>query len=405
MKKIKSLVISMVMTLALLLGVIPQGIVNETVSAASLSYPAQAINFAAYTTNRNLNLSGTSLNTQVASGAVTENWRINYVSAGVYNIISMSNDSYLTAGTNSLSTASANSGTSQQWKIEGVQKDCEGYYLYYKITSVATGQALTYYQSSNTVSVTSYTGDGAQKWKLNSYGAQGFAANCKISAGEKACTIGGVLGKTVYVDTVDELESALDSADPATVVLSANLDMKSAGFTRIRDNKTLVGSYSKKTLQDCQLRTNNEYGTAGDNPSDNIVIFNIDFQAVNVEDKILLQIWSSRQIWIDHCTFNSKLNRNKDEVGKFIWLNTPYDSYMDAKDNGRSPDFITISYCTFTNRYWTVAYGTQNTETTRCRTSVMYNKWDNCARRCPQIGNGIGHIYNNYHTFTSNDPS
>ena len=82
-------------------------------------------------------------------------------------------------------------------------------------------------------------------------------------------------------------------------------------------------------------------------------------------------------------------------MGKFIWLNTPYESYLDAKDNGRSPDYITISYNTFKNRFWTVAYGTQNSETSRCRTTLMYNWWDECVRRCPQIGSGSGHIYNN----------
>ena len=33
----------------------------------------------------------------------------------------------------------------------------------------------------------------------------------------------------------------------------------------------------------------------------------------------------------------------------------------------------------------------------------MYNMWDSCIRRCPQIGNGTGHIYNNYHV--NNDGS
>ena len=28
----------------------------------------------------------------------------------------------------------------------------------------------------------------------------------------------------------------------------------------------------------------------------------------------------------------------------------------------------------------------------------MYNWWDECVRRCPQIGNGSGHIYNNYYS-------
>ena len=76
MKKIKTIMISMIMTLSLLIGIIPNTDVSEVVTAASLSYPAQAMNFAAYTTNRNLNLSGSSLNTQVAAGKATENWRI-----------------------------------------------------------------------------------------------------------------------------------------------------------------------------------------------------------------------------------------------------------------------------------------------------------------------------------------
>ena len=70
---------------------------------------------------------------------------------------------------------------------------------------------------------------------------------------------------------------------------------------------------------------------------------------------------------------------------------------MDAKDRLRSPDYITISYCKFSNRYWTVAYGTQNNEITRDRTTLLYNWWNKNVRRCPQLGNGIAHIYNNYY--------
>ena len=45
--------------------------------------------------------------------------------------------------------------------------------------------------------------------------------------------------------------------------------------TRIRDYKTLVGSFQKNTLYNPYFRTNNEYGTEGDEPSDNIVIRNL----------------------------------------------------------------------------------------------------------------------------------
>jgi len=70
---------------------------------------------------------------------------------------------------------------------------------------------------------------------------------------------------------------------------------------------------------------------------------------------------------------------------------------MDKKDRLRSIDYITISYCKFTNQYWTVAYGTQNTEITRDRTTLLYNWWNKNVRRCPQLGNGIMHVYNNYY--------
>ena len=370
--------------------------ISATVQAA-VTYPKQAVNFTAYTTDKNLTESGTSIVGVSASGILAENWEIVYVSNGVYNIISMNDGKYLTGASDGTVSASTYSGNSpQQWKISGVKKDYDGYYLYYQITNVYTGKALTFYQGDNVVALESYTGDAAQLWKLNLYGQQGFSANCKTSSGEKAATIGGVLGKTVYASNASTLINYLNSTDPLTIVVSGTIDMKSYSNTRIRDNKTIIGAYSGGVLRDCQLRTNDAYGATNDNPSDNIVFRNIDFEAVNVEDRILVNIWSSRQIWIDHCTFNSSLTRAKDEVGKFIWINTPYDNYLDAKDLYRSPDYVTISYCTFTNRYWTVAYGTQNNETTRCRTSLMYNMWSQNVRRCPQIGNGTGHVYNNY---------
>ncbi len=406
MKKLKSIICAVVMGISCVvssLSGLPSGSYRTmTAEAASVSYPKQAINFAAYTTNRNLIVSGTAVKTDEAAGKSVENWEIVYVSNGVYQIVNMSDGKYLTASGETVTMAAASSNTSQQWKIEGVKKDFEGYYLYYKITSVSTGKALTYYQGNNLIGLAGYEGDGAQLWKLNAYGEEGFSANCKVSQGEKACDIGGVLGKTVTASTADELETYLNSTEPLTVVLTADIDMQKKSHTRIRDYKTLVGSYSANTIYDSQFRTNNGDGVEGDNPSDNIIIRNIDFQAVNRANRILVNIWSSRNIWIDHCSFTSKLSYDRtgngqDEVGKFIWINTPYDNYKDAKDLSRSPDYIGISYCVFTNRYWTVAYGTQNDEITRCRTTLSYNKWDKDVRRTPQIGNGSGHIYNNYY--------
>ncbi len=395
--RLRNLLLAAIVTVSTIFGTIQPITGNVTTVEAAVSYPKQAVNFTAYTTDKNLTESGSSVIGKTAAGTSAENWEIVYVSDGVYNIVSMNDGKYLTAASDgSVSAASYSGNSPQRWQISGVKKDYDGYYLYYKITNVYTGTALTYYQGNGGVGVASYTGDGAQLWKLNLYGQQGFSANCVTSSGEKAANIGGVLGQTVYASDASTLVNYLNSTSPLTIVVSGTIDMKSYSNTRIRDYKTIVGAYSGGTLQDCQLRTNDAYGATNDSPSDNIVFRNLNLNAVNVEDRILINVWSSRQIWIDHCSFNSSLNRNKDEVGKFIWINTPYDSYYDAKDIGRSPDYVTISYCTFKNRYWTVAYGTQNSETTRCRTTLMYNTWDQNVRRCPQIGNGSGHIYNNY---------
>ena len=176
--------------------------------------------------------------------------------------------------------------------------------------------------------------------------------------------------------------------------------MKYEKNTRIRDYKTIVGSFKYHTIYDSRFRTNDPLGK--DDPSDNIILRNLDFEARDDGDRILLSFWSSRQVWIDHINFNSTISYNRkgdgqDGVGKFIWINTPYPDRPDSKDLNRSPDYITVSYCKFTNKYWCFAYGTQNSEITRDRTTLLYNWWHQNVRRCPQLGNGICHVYNNYY--------
>lgn len=105
--------------------------------------------------------------------------------------------------------------SAQRWNIVGVQNDFDGYALYYKIVSNAdSNQALTFSPETNTFSTTAYTGAAYQKFKLNCDGLEGFAANCQVAEGEKAGTIGGLLGKTVIVSTVSDFKSALDSTEP-----------------------------------------------------------------------------------------------------------------------------------------------------------------------------------------------
>ena len=401
-KRLLTLLVAVCLVMTVCLAIVIPG---RDVNAAT-GYPLSKFRIGVGDTVNNVNISGFSdgskLNTWNENGEDNEKWYLNYVQKGVYEIVNVKTGYVITNNNGTAVIAQNKHDNSQRWKIEGVKKDYEGYYLFYKIVNSSdSSKALTFNAVDNTIRVENYTGNDYQLFKINLDGLEGFAANCNTANGQKAGTVGGLFGKTVYASNVNDLKKYLDLAEPLTIVVNGNIDCSQAGYMRIRDNKTLVGAYSTPVINDCQLRTNNEYGK--DEPSDNIVIRNVNFLAKKNANKILVQIWSSRNIWIDHCTFNSTLTRSKDEVGKFIWVNTPYESYYDAKDLKRSPDYITLSYNVFKNRYWTVAYGTQNSETSRCRTSVMYNMWRDCVRRCPQLGNGYAHIYNNYYVNTSSN--
>ena len=372
-------------------------------AVAAVSYPVQYFRFGMADTDANINASAMQLIPDAQNGTNAEKWSLNWISDGVYEIVSADSGLILTANGSGVSLSKDIDDASQRWKIEGVKKDFDGYYLYYKITSNADSTKALSFSESSGFSLAAYKGDTYQQYKLNLDGCEGWAANAMTPSGEKACTIGGLLGETVYVSTADDLEAQLKTTEPKTIVVTGNIDMQKKSHTRIRDNKTLVGCYGSHTIYDSYFRTNNEYGTEGDEPSDNIVIQNLKMIAKNVPNRILITIWSSRQIWIDHIYYESQLSYDRtgngqDEVGKFIWINTPYETYMDKKDLDRSPDYVTISYCHMKNRYWTVAYGTQNKELTRDRTTLLFNWWDQNVRRCPQLGNGSAHIYNNYYS-------
>lgn len=403
-KKFCSVLTSAVVGIACMSGVIsvPDSEYELTANAA-VSYPAQEFRLAMSDTDNNVVSDGVSLLPSVETGADNEKWSLNYVSSGVYEIVNSADGKILTANGSEVSLSNDTDSANQRWNIEGVQKDFDGYYLYYKITSNANSSLALTYTDGSGFGLSEYSDGEYQKYKINLDGLEGYAANCMTPDGEKAGTIGGLLGEVVYVSTADELEKQADTIEPKIIVVTADIDMQKKSHTRVRDNKTIVGCYGNHTIYDSQFRTNNEYGNEGDNPSDNIIFRNLKMVAKNVPNRILINVWSSRQIWIDHIYFESQLSYDRtgdgqDEVGKFIWINTPYDSYMDAKDRLRSPDYITISYCHLKNRYWTVAYGTQNDEITRDRTTLLYNWWDEDVRRCPQIGNGSAHVYNNYYS-------
>lgn len=394
-----------VMALAALHGSLPAAEKTAmTAAAAGTDYPVQELRFGIGDTNRSISISDTAEQAYVSSlsefdaGTDAAKWYLNYISAGVYEIVN-SATGYVLTDANGFPVISADvDGSNQRWQIAPVQQDSEGYDLYYKIVSNGdSSAALTFDANSNSLSLNSYSGDIYQKFKLNLDGLQGYAANAMVDGQEKAGTIGGLLGETVFVDTDDELKNAMLSDQPLTIVLTTDLDWHPYGQQEIRSYKTLVGAYGV-TLKDAQIRTCPNDTDSSTPPSDNLVFRNLRLLAKDSTNCMLFNIYSSRQIWIDHCSFVSELPRSVDEVGKFIWCNSPFGGTWVS----RATDFITISYCSFYNRYWTalfasVSYEVPSNEKIRCRISFLYCKWEECVRRCPQMGSAYGHVLCNFY--------
>ena len=100
--------------------------------SAAESYPVQKFYIGIYNTNRNINSSNTALKSDTQNGTNTEEWSLNFVSSGVFEIVNSANDYVLTSNDSGVYLANDNDNSSQRWRIEGVEKDFDGYYLYYK---------------------------------------------------------------------------------------------------------------------------------------------------------------------------------------------------------------------------------------------------------------------------------
>lgn len=370
-------------------------------AAAETRYPVQQFRFGIGDTNRSVMASSAQSGAYLSSvkqgngGTSAEKFSLNYISAGTYEIVSAETGYILTNNAGLPVMQPDTDAANQRWTISGAEKDKEGYYLYYKVTA-SDGSVLTFNPDSNALAAEKDTGDIYQKFKLNLDGLQGYAADCTVDGYEKTGTTGGLLGETVFVSTTDEMIKAMQRTEPLTIVMTKTLDFHPYGQQVIKSDKTLTGYYGV-TLKDCQLRTCPTDTNSSEAPSDNLVFRNLNLLAKDSTNCMLFNIYSSRQIWIDHCSFVSELGRTVDEVGKFIWCNSPFD----GKWKSRATDFITISYCSFYNRYWTtlfasVSYEVPDNEKIRCRVSFLYPFYDQCVRRCPQLGSAYGHLISGF---------
>lgn len=155
-EKIKK-IISAALSVCLCSCLLPKSVSEFNVSAAQ-SYPVQQFRFGMYNTDNNVSADNAVLCPSEQTGTANEKWSLNYISEGVYEIVNSQNGNILTANGSGVTLAADTDGSNQRWKIEGVEKDFEGYYLYYKITSNAdSSKSLTYNEKSG-FSLSAYSG-------------------------------------------------------------------------------------------------------------------------------------------------------------------------------------------------------------------------------------------------------
>jgi len=422
-KRSLSFVLTMLLGGSMTLQSLPQEALRA--KAASVDYPAQLVRISTSDGSRNVNISGYSdnalLNTWSTNGEQNENWRFDYISAGVFRLVNQGTGRLLSAEDNNVTAGAEcviygnDDDTAQYWYVTAVAQDGNGDDLYYKITNYENSNlALTYQSASNTITLENYSGAENQKFLLNTAGLQGFGGYAKDMNGQaKASTIGGLLGETIEVSTFDELQAACTSTEPATIVITNDISGKTGtsnyaistgydggnryyckdNYIYLQPNKTIIGSYGANTLHNVYFRTYNEsYG-----PGYNIIIRNIDCthdSELNTDN-----IWEFAygwNFWIDHCTFQGHDAINTCSLGSTDW-----DKFLNFKGTS---DYITISDCKFGLHEYGVLLGyptddeaTYNTYNGQPCVTLANNYYKDTVTRAPALMRyGYFHSLNNY---------
>ncbi len=415
--------VAFILMLTCIVGAFPMVSGSLDTYAASTDYAAQLIRISTKDNSRNLNISGYSdksaCNTWTTNGEQNENWYFVYVGTNsigsYYKIINMGTGKlltpygYSTDEDTSVVIYGSESAQAQHWYVTAVEQDSYGNDLYYTITNYCDStKAVTYNASSNTISLTTYSGANTQKWLLNTAGLQGFAGYCTDNDGNaKASTIGGALGEVVEVSTYDELVSACSGDTARTIIITGNISgsgtytTDSNGRYRLTTatiyigaNKTIIGSYSAHSLYNVYFRTYE--GTAYGN-GHNIILRNIEISHDSeLNNDNIWEFSYGWNFWIDHCTFVGHDAVNSASTGLDDW-----DKFLNFKG---TTDFVTISDCEFGLHEYGVLLGypadTQEIYDTYnghpCVT-LCDNYYHECITRAPALMRyGYFHSYNNY---------
>jgi len=360
------------------------------------SYPQQQMQLqncsdGNYVTGNN----GSSVTTSNSNSANTR-WIIDNAGNNSFRIVNTADGKCLAPANNSVSNGQAvtsasisSNDVSQCWSIEATKKDANGIPLNYKIVNRKdTSLALTL--SGNNYVLNSFNGSAAQSFRLNSYGAEGFAGySLDMSKREKASVTGGVLGQVVNVNSLSELQSYASGSTPYTIVINRDISANSLTKVSVGANKTFIGSYGAHTLNNIHFRN---ISASGNNIYKNITFAH----SVNINDNDDIQMYISdgNNFWLDHCSFTGHdMNRDGgihgNDKDKFIYV-------------GLKANFVSVTGCYFGGHKYglILGYPQENGASTYngypCMT-ICNNYFNGTQTRAPGLMRyGYFHCYNNF---------
>ena len=353
------------------------------------SFPQQQMQFQNCSDGNFVTGNGGSVTTSNSSSANTR-WIIDYISNNSFRIINVADGSCLTQANNSVSTAPVSSNDkSQCWTIASVKADANGIPLNYKIVSQADNSlALTLSGSNYTLS--SFNGSAAQCFRMNSYGAEGFAGySLDMNKREKASVTGGVLGQVVKANNLSDLQRYASGATPYTIVISSDISANSLTKVSVGANKTFIGSYGAHTLNNIHFRNISASG--------NKIYKNITFaHSVNINDNddIQMYITDGNNFWLDHCSWpghdmGKDGNIHGNDKDKFLYV-------------GLKANFVSVTGCYFGGHKYglILGYPEENGSPTYdgypCMT-ICNSYFNGTQTRAPGLMRyGYFHCYNNF---------
>ncbi|MBN1129006.1 MAG: T9SS type A sorting domain-containing protein [Chitinispirillaceae bacterium] len=231
----------------------------------------------------------------------------------------------------------------------------------------------------------------------------GFAAQSGYGV---QTTTGGLGGRVIVINgqtDAKKLQDALDdNDDPAIVYLRGSVQLPqypdgtgpvsdvTMRMSQVRSNKSLLGVGSDAKIHGSGLSIYSGSGEGDPQPDavSNIIIQNITFEAAP-DDAINIQ-GGSHHVWVDHCTFTDGPGGPLDVDGQL--------------DYKRGSDFLTVSYCVFTNHSKMCLVGHSNKEEIKAidqghlRATYYYDFFNDlggtASSRHPRVRWGIVHVLN-----------